>query len=397
MNVKLQLLTLACACPLCAYASGVDEVLTALRGVECYQATADYQVLMSLQNDVNYTISLQSQVAPADTLAPCSYILSWHTDNSTDSVAGFCAYSNGNMFVFRGDRMQEYHYAQNPAIFLKSGTAAAPLPGIQMRGQFSNLLPQFIANDIENAVNDHRYTWEFTPDTVVSGQNCSVFKAEMTVNGNIRREITYAFNRESHMPLFSETENNPGALAEQTILCKYIYPQKQPVCRPITEQMLGRIFPHIFELYRESTFTITNLPSQPLPTFTLPTTTGERHEHIRGQGFAHPTVLVILDALSEFATPTINETRRAIASLPQNADIIWAFTNNNTDDIETVIRRPRVGEHLLQSAKALARDCGATALPAVIFCDTDGIVQNVMVGFNNNFAADVIQKAVKLK
>ncbi|WP_289856870.1 hypothetical protein, partial [uncultured Muribaculum sp.] len=116
-----------------------------------------------------------------------------------------------------------------------------------------------------------------------------------------------------------------------------------------------------------------------------------------GQGFAHPTVLVILDALSEFATPTINETRRAIASLPQNADIIWAFTNNNTDDIETVIRRPRVGEHLLQSAKALARDCGATALPAVIFCDTDGIVQNVMVGFNNNFAADVIQKAVKLK
>ena len=352
---------------------------------------------MSLQNDVNYTVSLQSQAAPADTLAPCSYMLSWHTGNGTDSVAGFCAYSNGDMFIFRGDRMQEYHYAQTPSAFSKSGTSPSPLPGIQMRGQFSNLLPQFMANDIENAINDNRYSWKFTPDTIVSGDKCSMFEAKMTVNDNICREITYAFNRQSHMPLFSETENNPGALAEQTIVCRYTYPEKQPDCTPITEKSLGDMFPHIFEHYRESTFTITNLPSQPLPTFTLPTTTGERHEHLRGHSFDRPTLLVILDAGSEFASKTVAETRRAVASLPHNTDIIWAFVNNNTDDIEAVIPRPEVGEFLLQSAKALARDCGATALPTVIFNSTDGIVQNVMVGFNNNFAADVIQKAAVLK
>lgn len=397
MNVKLQLLTLACAYPLCAFASGVDEVLTALRDVECYQAIADYQVLMSLQNDVKYTISMQSQAAPADTLAPCSYILSWHTGTDTDSVAGFCAYSNGNMFMFRGDRMAEYHHAQNPAVFQQSGSEAAPLPGIQMRGQFSNLLPQFVAKDIENIINDSRYNWAYIPDTISGGNKCEMFKAKMTVNDNVCREVTYTFSPLTHMPLFSETENNPGALAEQTIVCRYEYPENEPECAPITEQRLGVMFPHIFESYRESTFTITNLPSKPMPTFTLPTTTGERHEHLRGHGFAHPTVLVILDAGSGFARQTVDETRKAVASLPRNTDIIWAFVNNNTDDIEAIITRPEVGEHLLQSAKALARDCGATALPAVIFCDTDGIVQNVTVGFNNNFAADVIQKAMNLK
>ena len=88
--------------------------------------------------------------------------------------------------------------------------------------------------------------------------------------------------------------------------------------------------------------------------------------------------------------------RQGVARLPYNADIIWAFVSNNTDDIDNVILSPQVGEHLLQSAKSLARDCGASSYPVVIFTDKNGIVKDVTVGFNNNMSDIVIEKALLL-
>ena len=392
-NVKKLFMAMLTACPLTVWATGADEVVEALRSADCYEAVADYQVLMSLQPDVDYTIKLRSQSAPGDSLAPCSYLVSWHVGAESDSVSGFCAYADGNMLQYRGQRLQEYHAEQNATLFQPTGQ----LPGVQIRGQFTNLLPQFIADEMAAAMNDPRYDWRFTPDTVAGGQKCMLFEAVMKVDGNVCKEMTYAFDRSTYMPMFSETENNPGALAEQTIVCRYKTQTDIADCGPITEQKLAEMFPQVFELYRESTFSIDNLPGQALPTMTLPTTTGERYTRHRGDRFAHPTLIVLLSANSCFARQTVADVRRAVSTLPDNVDVIWAFTDNNTDDIETVVVRPEPGEHLLQSAKALARDCGASVMPVIIFTGTDGIVKNVIVGFNKNLAADVIEKAIHLK
>lgn len=386
-----------CAAPLGVSAQGVADLVSTLRNVECYRSKVDYQVLMSLQNDVQYTVSLLSQAAPADTLAPCSYLVKWSIGADTDSVTGFCAYADGDMYQFRGQRMQEHHFAQNQHVFMPSGTGSNSLPGVQMRGQFTNLLPQFIANEIEQAVADSRYNWKLTPDTTVSGELCNLFEAKMIVDGTVCKELTYGFDPATGMPLFSETENNPGALAEQTIVCRYTSSADNKGCQPITEPMLAEMFPNAFELYRESTFTISKLPSQPLPAITLPTTTGERYTRHRGDRFARPTLVVLLSASTGFARQTVDEVRRAVSSLPDNVDIIWAFTDNNADDIEAIVARPEPGEHLLQSARALARDCGVSVMPVVIYTGTDGIVRDVTVGFNKTLGSDVIEKAMHLK
>ncbi|MCM1021014.1 MAG: hypothetical protein NC343_00130 [Muribaculum sp.] len=391
------LLAMLCACPFVGFAQSINGVIEKMRRVECYQATVDYQVLMSLQSDVNYTVALESQSSPTDTLAPCSYLISWRLSPDADSISGFCAYAGGDMYQFRGDRMQEYHYEQSPAVFGSSGSETAPLPGIQMRGQFANLLPQFIASEIAAVISDPHYQWKFTSDTVVGAGKCSLFEARMLIDGTVCKELTYGFDRTSCMPLFSEAENNPGALAEQTILCRYIYASEPATCTPITERRLSDTYPRVFDAFRESTFTINNLPSQPLPTIALPTTTGERYTHHRGDGFAHPTLVVLISACSEFAQATVADVRRGVSTLPDNVDVIWAFTDNNINDIETVVIRPEPGEHLLQSAKALARDCGASVMPVIIFVGTDGSVNNVIVGYNKNLANDVIEKAMNLK
>ncbi len=54
-----------------------------------------------------------------------------------------------------------------------------------------------------------------------------------------------------------------------------------------------------FEKYRESSFTLESLPGRMLPEIAAPTTTGERYMHVRGDGFAAPTVLVFLESSVE--------------------------------------------------------------------------------------------------
>ena len=44
--------------PLCGIAQGVDGLISRLRAVECYNATVDFEVLMSLQDDVAYSVDL---------------------------------------------------------------------------------------------------------------------------------------------------------------------------------------------------------------------------------------------------------------------------------------------------------------------------------------------------
>ncbi|MCM1071743.1 MAG: hypothetical protein NC391_08920, partial [Alistipes timonensis] len=66
------------------------------------------------------------------------------------------------------------------------------------------------------------------------------------------------------------------------------------------------------------------------------------------------------------------------------------------DRVGELVGEARAGETVLLSARSLARDCGATSFPAIIVADERGRVANVILGFNNSLATDVIQSVATL-
>ena len=192
------------------------------------------------------------------------------------------------------------------------------------------------------------------------------------------------------LPLRIDTESNPGQITEQTIFVSYTYPPKMN-CPELSDAALTARYPEIFEKYRENNFHIENLAGTPMPTFTLPTTTGERYTHHRGEKFVAPTVIALLDPDSGFNTEIVKAIRGAADSLPKAVDVIWVFNSTNTDAIESVIPSIRPGEHLLMNGKSLTRDCGATSLPVIIMADSDGKVKNVNLGLNRDLGNIVLQ------
>lgn len=377
--------------PLGLQAQGIDDVISSLKSINHFDATVDYSVLMSLQDDVDYTLHLKSWNAPADTLAPCDYLIDWKVATPDGESTGFSAYYDGNVYNFRGDKLLEYHYDSNKSLFQARGMGAASLPGVQRRAQFSELLPQFIAEQLDEIKNNPDYRYIIHTDTVINGTNRTAIDGTMTMSGQVMKEFLYVFDK-AGMPVMVNMENNPGALAEQSITATYAYSSDTAAHERINEDILRGIYPEIFDRYRESNFAIENLPGQRLPGFALPTTTGERYSRMLGDKFRCPTVIVMLDVKGAFSSPTVSAVRSAVDSLPFNSDIIWAFSGNNVDDIEAIVPQIRVGEHLLMSAKPLARDCGVTSYPSIIVCRADGTVADIVLGYNNDLSSVVIQK-----
>ena len=69
-----------------------------------------------------------------------------------------------------------------------------------------------------------------------------------------------------------------------------------------------------------------------------------------------------------------------------------AFVNNKIETIESLTGGIRPGEHLLMSARGLARDCGISSMPVILICDRNATVKDLMIGFNNDIDDFVIQK-----
>ena len=131
---------------------------------------------------------------------------------------------------------------------------------------------------------------------------------------------------------------------------------------------------------------------------TEPTVTGEQYAHQREEGFRVPTIIAILDTSTGDPRTLVSEIRQGIAALPFDAEIIWAFTSSNIDDIvETVGHEGRLGEYVLMNAHALARDTGVTAFPALILSEKDGTVKDIILGYNNDMSSLVIQKMALMR
>lgn len=373
--------------PLGLSAQGIADIISRLESIGCYEADARFSVtLPQSESDVVYTVGLSSAPAPGDPLAPCSYLTDWSLETPTGHVEGFSAYFDGHHYRYRNERLQEYHMEWDSIPFRHTGRSA----GVQGSAQFADLYPAFIARELKTMTGDSRYSISVAPPATFNGKKAIKVSTVFTVSEVVATEKDFFFDAETMLPLRIDTESNPGQITEQTIFVSYTYPERMN-CPDLSDAALTARYPEIFEKYRENNFHIENLAGTPMPTFTLPTTTGERYTHHRGEKFAAPTVIAILDPVSGFNSEIVEAVRGAADSLPKAVDVIWVFNSTNTDAIEAVVPSVRPGEHLLMNGKSLARDCGVTSLPVVIMADSDGNVKNVNLGLNRELGNVVLQ------
>ncbi len=358
-----------------------------------YSGDCRYEVLLpTSRRPVVYDIGLFSRSAVGDTLAPADYVIDWAVAKDGNSSHGFSAYADGHHYRFRGDRLQEYHYTDDTVPFAPRGTVDG---GVQNNAQFTDLLPQYIGQRFESMAVDSSYRCNYMPDKTVNGRRCIVVDGVRTFGGVEALEFVYAFDRETLMPVSADFEANPGQIGEQTITVTYSYPATR--IKPydvITEDALMSVYADAFGNCRESDFRLDNMPGRKLPELTAPTVTGERYTRYKGDCFAVPTVIAILDSDIGSAGATVDALRRAVDAMPMQTDVIFAFISNDIDAIEALTGPCREGEHILMSARRLARDCGVTATPVVIICDRDATVKEIINGYNNDLTDVVIQKTV---
>lgn len=337
-----------------------------------------------------YDVELYSTPAPGDTLSPCNYLIEWTMPTSSGVAGGFSAYFDGHHYRYRGDRLQEYHLTWD-AVPFSPKLAGSSGPGVQRAAQFADLLPDFLAEKLADMQQDSTYRYKVTPDTKVDGVNSRVVTGVRQIGGLDALEYTYVFDSESGMPRSIDLDNNPGSISEQIVTVTYTPLPAEDFT--LDEQALIERYPEVFEKYRESNFSIENLPGNPLPEFSSPTLTGERYTHHRTDKFRVPTIVALLDTGVGDAAGVVRNVRAAVERLPFDAEVIWAFVSNKAEDIEEAVGpEGRIGEYVLMGARALARDSGAATLPVIILAGSDGRVADVVIGDNKDLTSVVIQK-----
>lgn len=389
------LMVLVALYPLGVFSMGINDIIASLEAIKDYRADARLTVMMpQANNDVVYDLELASESVDGDRLAPCNYLIDWSLDTPSGPSRGFSAYFDGHHYRYRADRLQEYHMEWDSIPFMPRGDIG---DGVQQKAQFVNTLPPFIAADLRRMAADPAWTLTVT-DGIVGGSKCSRVTAVMKVDGSECMKAEYNFDAATGLPVATEAENNIGALSEQTVSVVYSPASStDKVPTAWDEGSLIKRYPEQFERFRQCNFRVENLPGTRLPQFSLPTTTGERYSHAASDRFAVPTIIVMIDPATSHNTELIKAVREAVDALPSPADIIWAFSSNNIDVIESVLPSIRPGEHSLMSARSLARDLGVTEMPVIILAGSDAVVADVIPGYNKNIADVVIQKMALLR
>lgn len=364
----------------------VGELSRRLAALEPYRSAARYGVLLpSAENEIVYDINLQSAAA-SDSLAPCDYFIEWSVGTPSGESTGFSSYSGGNHFRYADERLQEYHFGWDSIPF-QQGRGS-----VQLNARFAELLPAFLAEQMAKIATDSAYACKLAP-AVYNGREAVRVDATEHVRGYVARQLSYLFDAVTGAPLRITMENNPGAISEQSVSVEYLPADGGTAMASFNEAALIERYPEVFERFRDGNFRLENLPGTAMPQFALPTVTGERYTHHRGDRFLHPTVIAIIDPAVASVASTVADVREAVNAMPMTADIIWVFKSRNIDTIEEIVGCGLLqGETVLMGANAIARDCGVTAYPAFIFVAPDGIIKSVHIGANKDLRSIVMQK-----
>lgn len=387
MRGIFEILMVMAAIILPGYVAGeeVASLVAQLEGMTPYSAQVRYAVAMPMaEDDVVYSLTIASENHPADTLCGVAYIIDYSLDGSDTN--GFTAYFDGHYYRYRDHRLLEYHRRWEPAVF---ETAAG---GVQRNGQFVDLLPFSIAAELRRIAADTTYT--LSP-LKTSGDELS-FRAVRRIAGHESQVIDFSFSAADGRPLKVNRLLNPGLLGEQEVTALYNYSDTLALRAFSSEEELMEKYPEVFERYRQSNFRVENLRGLPLPQFALPTPTRERYTYQKGEGFASPTAIAVLDPEVASAGATIGAVRDAVANLPAACDVIFMFIGNNTDLIEELTGQLQPGETTLTSATPFVRDTGVNSFPTIILCDREGVVADVLLGYSRSLTDNLLQRLLLL-
>lgn len=377
---------LAAATTLGMQAESLGNIAGRLSAASPYRAGVRYEVLLPQSEDpVVYNVDLSAYTPErADTLSPCDYIVQWSMHTPTGESTGFSAYFDGHHYRLRDKRLQEYHYDDNPMPFAAQGSVRY---GVQQQAQFASLLPAYLADKMREMASDTSYIYTLRADsTAISVEGVQ------RIDGYEALEYEYVFDAATGLPVFAEFCYNPGQMSEQSVTVHYMAPGVDDVQPPFSEPKLMSLYPEAFSRYRESGYTLANLPGRPLPEISSPTLSGERYHREMGEPFGMPAVVAILDPEVDGCDVTAEELRSAIEASPSAALLIMAFNGKHPERVAEIVGRARPDEVVLTRASGLARDCGATTAPVVIVCDADGNVTNVHTGRNKDMRQIVMQE-----
>ena len=381
-------ITLLASCLSVLANAQASEYIRHLLMLPDYHGKVTYSVLLPQAEDpVTYEIDMHSTFMPADTLSPCRYLIEWIMEREdADNISkGFSAYLDGAHYRYRDNRLQEYHWSWDSLPFIMANG------GVQGSAQFADVLPQFVGREIDRLVADSNFVHVWSPDTISDGRHVAMLTGQLLYHGYVSKEATYIFEPATMMPVSIELENNPGSISEQTVTIKYTLNDSEAF--PIAgENDLIERYPIVFEKYRESNFRVENLPGTQLPTFSCPAGK-ERYSYNRGDSFDTPVVIAILDDNGGNIVDTIEQLRTACDASPRPFDIIFAFTTTDSEHAAELTGRCRQGERVLTSAKTLARDCGVSSFPTLLYVGRNGRVADVTLGYNKELSSVVIQKA----
>lgn len=369
----------------------INALTSHLSGLKDYASTATFEVLLPTSDDpVVYKVKLASSANEGDSLALADYLIDWKIVDSEKDAEGFYAYFSGNHYRYRDQRLQEYHInnADDTPSFAPGGDISK---GVQNLAQFCDVLPQYVGQTLKNMHTDSTYKYTVHTDTVILQQRVMAIDGVRSFGGIDALEFIFIFDQDM-LPVRTELISNPRQIGEQSITVTYDYDDEEPMIVAQDEQQLSERYPEIFRLYRESSFSLENLPGRRLPSFSAPATNGERYIHTKNSVFTSPTIVAILDADDESTATIISELRQAMANLPTHVDLIMAFVSNNVDKIRSLIGQPCPGELSLMSARGLARDCKINETPVILICDRNAVVKYLQSGFNNNIGDFVINK-----
>lgn len=391
--VTLLLSALTMAASQAASCADFEPVALALTQDAPLSGQARFSVSMpQLPDDVVYDLRFTQIGLDSDSLAPASYLIEWASPDASDK-AGFCAYYQGHHYRYNGDhRLQEYHMEWDSIPFMPSVPGVVHGRGVQRTARFTDILPAFMYEQLDRLLAPGADAIvKVHGDTVIGGRRMTVIEAVTPASGAVGRESEYVFDRATGLPVKVTFENNPGQVSEQTVTVDYDFSSPDTI-GSISERMLIDRYPEVFASMRRSNFRIENLRGRPLPGFSLPTTTGERYSRAAGDPLHATTLIALMECGGGFNADQVAALREAASMAAEPVEIVWIYTDANADCIESETGPARAGEHLLMSGRGVARDCGASMLPTVLIVDRRSVVRDVMIGYNQQLASDVIQK-----
>lgn len=366
--------------------SDMDDIIARLDSTTDYRTTFTYRVTLPItDSEIEYRARLDYRRAPSDTLCGYSYLVDYKATNDTCPYPNFAAYDNGHCFRFDRNRLREYHHDANPEPFARQGNS----PGIHRSGLFTELFPAEIARQLRDFCGKADCRVDFFPDTTVQGARCQAILVTDSARGEVARTILYTFDPDTRLPLYRETENNPGHLGSQTVVVRYEASDTDTRFPPdcFGEERLLRDYGEVFLLFREGTYAAIDRVGQAAPRFSLPWG-GRRFtsDQLKGQY----SLLLFLDDRGEFCTPV----RQLVEtlSLQENLTPVLLYTGQQPGEMPNP-----AGAIILEHTGKTATAYGVTGYPTLFLLDPSGTIRLVKIGYTPSLTEELRQAIVSMR